>query len=129
MGWRKYFERYGDYVKKEFDYYDFDFGWFISQTFRHNKEELHRLFLGFYSIVEGFLYLYDDLAEMILLAGKNPPKEETKQIRELEESYEDFLNALRELRDEDEEIRKLFKEDSSLLKPRAKLSNIHSPKH
>lgn len=125
LGWRRYFDRYGNHVNDEFSHYDYDFGWFISQTSRHTEEELQLKLLGFYFLVRSFRHLYDDLVMMIELAGKIP-KDQIKNIQELEENYEDFLNALRDLCDEDEEIGKMFKGKYPLVKPHKKLLNIHS---
>jgi len=121
LGWRRYFDRYGRKLSLEFGGFGGDLHYFLEEGYKfEKKEDFYRRLIDFREIVSSFCHLHDDLAEMIKLGGKIP-KEQIGHIREYEANYEDFLKALRDSCDEDEEIRRVFGGRYPLVKPQKKL--------
>jgi len=121
LGWRKHFNRQGKYLDSEFGWFDYHL--YGSAKVSSNREEFgfSDKLTEFYWLVSGFLHLYDDLVAMIKLAGQIPT-EEMKNIQELEANYEDFVEALKDLCDKDEEIGKVFRGRYPLKKSHEKLT-------
>lgn len=127
LGWRRYFDKYGKVVNGKFDDFQFELKRFID-TEKQEYEEFSRILNSFYWLVSGFRHLYDDLAKMVELAGKRPPINELKHIQELEENYNDFFEALKQLCDEVEELGEVFRGKYPLVTSLEKISAIHLPK-
>jgi len=108
LGWRNYFDSYGKTINEKFDSFQFDLERFINQTEKQKSEEFSKILNSFYWLVSGFHHLHDALGEMIRLAGKIPT-EEPKDIQELEQNYDDFSSALKQLCDDVEEVGKVFR--------------------
>ena len=110
LGWRRYFDKHGKTINEKFDDLRLGMKQFINKTDKQEEQEFSRILDSFRLLVSGFCHLYDDLREMIQLVGKNPPKEVLKDVQELQTNYMDFLQALRNLCDEEkeEEIGKIF---------------------
>jgi hypothetical protein len=108
LGWRRYFDRYGRKLSSEFGSVVGDLYYFLEEGYKfEKKEDFYRRLISFREIVSSFCHLHDDLADMIRLGGKIP-KERIGHIREYEANYEDFLKALRDSCDGDEEIERVF---------------------
>ena len=127
-GWRKYFEKYGKTLNERFDSFLSEFNYFIDETERQENGEFSRILNSFYSLVSGFRHLYDDLAKMVELAGKRPPIDEIKYLEEIEENYEDFFHALKQMCDEVKELGEVFRGKYPLVTPLEKISTIHLPR-
>jgi len=120
LGWRRYFDSYGRKLSLEFGGLTGDLYYFIGEGYKfERKEDFYHRLIDFRNIISEFCHLHDDLAVMIKLGGKIP-EEQVGHIQELEANYHDFLKALRDLCDEDEEIRKVFGGRYPLVNPQKK---------
>ena len=127
LGWRRYFDKYGNVMSDKFDAFQSELELFINETEKVTNEEFSRILNSFYWLTSHFRHLYDDLAKMIELAGKRPPKEDLKEVEELEENCKNFFEALKELCDEVEEIGEVFSGRYPLT-PLREISTIHLPR-
>lgn len=109
LGWRHYFGSQVKYLNEEYNWFLYDLDNFVGEPSRQEKTELHRKFLYFYDLVSSFRKVYDNLARMIELAGKEIPTDELRYIEELQEDYKDFFQSLKDSCDEDDEIGSFFK--------------------
>ena len=118
IGWRTFFNRYGESLNAKFDYFRYDLESFIGGE-RKPYEEFGLEIMGFYHLVRDFRHLYDDLREMIEKANViSRDAEQAKSIRKLEANYTDFHNSLGNLCDGDEEVRKRFAGTYVLTQPK-----------
>jgi hypothetical protein len=122
LGWRTYFHIYGREVDSDFGYCDYCVSYHIKGQ---GLDEFDSTVHDFYFSVQGFRQLYNDLATMIQVS-KKIPKNQFQNIQELEGNFEDFLEALNDWCDEDEEIAKLLEGAYPIRKRLKKISPIYS---
>lgn len=111
IGWRKYFETVGNRLRDRFYYFQYDLASFINNPKKVGKPFVDYL-NRFYWLVRIYHEFYNAFAKLTEITKSYPIKANktyAERIKTLEEDYKDYYTALKNLVDENEEVRKIFR--------------------
>lgn len=109
LGWRKYFDAFTKILIDRFDDFNRNLDLFIENP-KILKRTIDSYFNTFYWLVSDYHKFYNSFSELTELTNGFPyeNKEDVNKLKTLEEHYDNYYTALKNLHDENEKIRSIF---------------------